>query len=351
MIAIISLAGIGILAMATVQEAMGSELGGLLFRNKIIYMLLGTAVLFGCYFLDYRKLKPLTSYLYGGAIVVMGLTLLLGTEINGTRSWLAIGPLGFRTGAVAVLLLLISLSGATPARQWGKRTNQLYQLTLRYLLPAGLLAATATLPYVMLYTIGFIVFVWTTRTDKKQLLLLSLPILSGAVIFVTRDSSLFDRISEFLSRDARYNYHSVEMVKAVQSAGWTGHGFASRIDTLPYIYSESILPYFIYCFGWAAGLFLVSVIFIFVARLWHMLKRLHDHYATVLGCSLLVYFGFQFMWPLLASFGVLPVISMEIPFIAYGGTTQILHFAAAGLWMSLYRRKNRIASAGNGELA
>lgn len=54
--------------------------------------------------------------LVAGAVVLLGLTLLGGAEVNGVRRWLALGPLRLHTGYL-VLPLVVTLADRLPAKR------------------------------------------------------------------------------------------------------------------------------------------------------------------------------------------------------------------------------------------
>ncbi|WP_208916221.1 FtsW/RodA/SpoVE family cell cycle protein [Paenibacillus uliginis] len=79
-----------------------------------------------------------------------------------------------------------------------------------------------------------------------------------------------------------------------------------------------------------------------------MTVSLNDPYAKRVTIAFTAIFGFYMLWPILMAFGIVPITGIALPFIAYGGSTQIFYFAAIGMLLSMYRRKNMLPSEGAG---
>ena len=59
---------------------------------------------------NHQKYKPRTPYIFLGALALLVLTLLLGREVNGARSWLGIGDLGIQPSEFAKLATILFLA-------------------------------------------------------------------------------------------------------------------------------------------------------------------------------------------------------------------------------------------------
>ena len=59
---------------------------------------------------NHQKYKPRTPYVFLGALALLVLTLLLGREVNGARSWLGVGDLGIQPSEFAKLATILFLA-------------------------------------------------------------------------------------------------------------------------------------------------------------------------------------------------------------------------------------------------
>lgn len=198
------------------------------------------------------------------------------------------------------------------------------------------------LPYAVIYLLGFLTLTWLTRKSISQFVIISSSIVGILLFIVTRVDYMNTKLLSFLNLGDQQSDQATQTLDAIRSAGWTGHGFTAANDMLPYVYSDSIFPYLIYCFGWGFGIFIVLLFLMFITRVLDMTRALKDDYAKHVSMGLLAIFGFRLMLPVLMAFGIVPIIGIDLPFIAYGGMTQVFDFAAAGILLSLYRRKDMV---------
>ena len=336
----------GLFGMLNVEASESLPVYFTLFTMKAVLTGLGLAALAICYFLDYRKLKKYSRIMFFGVLALMTYTLLAGSQINGRQGYLDLGFIMVNVVDLSLLLLLISLAGLKQESPYGI-IDFVIKTMYRCAVPALLFSLGGSPAQGMMYLTGFLVLTWASSKEKRLFYMISLPIavLSALSFMLFRGGYILQRLGTFLNPSGPEAYHWNQIEKAISSAGWSGHGFASTIKNLPYLQSESLFPYLIYCFGWGAGILVVLLVLMFLLRIGQMKLSLTDPYAKKVTTSLLVLFGFRLLWPILMAFGFVPIISIELPFIGYGGTLQIFDYAAVGMLMSMYRRKNMLRSA------
>ena len=98
------------------------------------------------------------------------------------------------------------------------------------------------------------------------------------------------RLEGLADREGDGGYFMRVIADAVSSAGWFGQGFAPN-PGIPYVYSDSIYPYLIYCFGWLFGIVVGMVVLLFLARMWSISNVLHDSYGKNIVTGVFVVMG------------------------------------------------------------
>lgn len=342
LILLVILSLIGLIGALSVDYA-GTEVVSYFFSRKLVYFGIGLIFLIGLYFMDYRKLKKYSGALFCITLCLMALTLIRGVGVNGHVTFINVGPIGFPMfGAASVVLLLIALAGMKPASQWGK-WESILQLLYRGVLPIALYSMSGTMVYMFIYLLGFLVLTWMTRRNNKQFAALTLlPFISIAYFLFTKRIYLMWRLEGLTDREGEGGYFMRVIADAVSSAGWFGQGFAAPNPGIPYIYSDSIFPYLVYCFGWLFGIALGMIVLMFLARMWSLSSVLHDSYGKNIVAGVIVVLGLRLLLPILMGLGVVPIVSMDLPFISNGGFNHMMDFAIVGLLLSIYRRKNMI---------
>lgn len=313
------------------------------FEKKALLTGIGFLVLVGFYFTDYRKLLKYADAIFFMTLGLMVFTLLHGSSINGSKSYLSLGPLGINAMELSLLLLLMSLAGQKRERLLGW-SEMFIQFMYRGLVPTWLFSMGGSLSLGLIYVIGYLLITWHANRNMKQLLIFGLPIVGLFTLILSQVGQLQDRLTSFFNPKQGENFQLIQTAEAIRSAGWAGHGFAARNDMLPYIQSESLFPYLIYCFGWGAAIIIGLLVLLFLMEIWRMTTSLHDPVAQRVTIAFTTVLAFHMLWPILMAFGMVPFASIELPFIA-GGTSQTLYFAAMGIVLSMYRRKNMLPSA------
>ncbi|CAM3321268.1 MULTISPECIES: FtsW/RodA/SpoVE family cell cycle protein [Paenibacillus] len=335
---------IGLFGMLNVDYSETPAFTGL-FAHKATFLGLGVIFLVLFYFLDYRKLKKHSGALFFITLCLMTYTLFQGVTINGQTLFLDIGPITIpMLGVVSCFFLLIALAGMKPVSQWGFWEGVLNML-YRGVLPVMLYALSDSMVYLVIYLLGFTWITWETSRNFRQFsLLMTLPFTSLAIVLLTKKQYLMWRLERTLDREGDGGYVMRAASEAVSSAGWFGHGFGAPNPRIPYIYSESVFTYLIYCFGWLFGITLGIMVFLFLARFWAISSVLQDAYAKHIVMAVIIVFCMRMLIPLFMGLGIIPAVSLDPPFISYGGTNQLIDLAVVGLILSIYRRKNMIPS-------
>ena len=316
-----------------------------MFARKVVFFGIGLILLIGFYFLDYRKLKKYSGVLFFITLCLMAMTEFSGTNINGANLYLHVGPIVIpMLGTVSVFLLLFALAGMKPASRWGP-WETVFHILYRGGLPIAFYSMGGSMVYMSIYLLGFLVLTWTTKRNIKQFAVLTLLSFIGVVyILFTKRIYLMGRLEGLADREGDGGYFMRVIADAVSSAGWFGQGFAAPNPGSPYVYSDSIYPYLIYCFGWMFGIVVGMVVLLFLARMWSIAHVLHDSYGKNIVTGVIVVLGLRLLMPILMGLGVVPIVSLDFPFISYGGVNNMLDFAIVGLLLSIYRRKNMIPS-------
>jgi cell division protein FtsW (lipid II flippase) len=110
--------------------------------------------------------------------------------------------------------------------------------------------------------------------------------------------------------------------------------------TMPSVTTDFALINVFASLGWFMGIALILSIIIYISRMFTVTKKIKDSYGFYLSFGACVYLAAQFISGILVNFGLLPTMSVTIPFISYGGVGYITNMAMIGLILSVWRRNN-----------
>ncbi|WP_028609532.1 FtsW/RodA/SpoVE family cell cycle protein [Paenibacillus harenae] len=352
------LLGIGLVAMYAMKFALSDDygLGEGYFPRQSLYVAVGVLLLIGIYFMDYRKLKKFSWYLYGFTVVIMFITSQIGIGMNGNKHWLVFGPFTLDIFAISSYLFMIAIAGTLVSNKEKAAGSFMEWLaigkmaTLYFLIPVWLYAVNYALVSFIVYGFGVMAIILFVSRNYKLLLTGLVLFAAGGLAFLKLNVSyyymLLDRLQAYLHPYSNPNgYHTLKVLESIQSAGMWGQGFGVENKMFRYIHSEMIFTYLIYSLGWVFGAAMVALVLLFAVKVISVSRKLRDPYAKGLVVGLFSVIGFHYLWNMLMSVGLLPITGMTMPFISYGGTQTIMEIAAIGVILSVYRRKNMLGRA------
>ena len=312
--------------------------------KDIIFVMMGIVAFLLLSNIDYRRfdngfliiLANITS------ITLLVLTLLIGTEVNGSKRWLDLGFTRFMPVDVSKVIIVFTLAYML------KRLDKI-GMNGRIAVPIGLLlvgqaalinmqpdmSSMAVFLLIGVSIIGVFFF------SMKQLLL-SITVAIGGGYFVGKmlilsESYRLDRFMEWwqsLSNIDMANDQIKYSILAISSGGLFGVGPGKSIFNKLYIpepHNDMILS----TLGEEYGLIGMLVVFLLYVLLLYRMGRLSakatDPFAKVIVFGIMIMITAQIMINYMTSLGMIPPTGIPLPFISYGGTNLLILMASMGI--------------------
>ncbi|MFN1835930.1 rod shape-determining protein RodA [Balneola sp. MJW-20] len=393
------LATIGLLAIYSATQGpvseFLSEFTRPIFRNQVIFRILGLIFLIGLQWISPRSFIQGSYLLYGIGIILMIFTLFFGSEINGAKSWLRFGPFSFQSSEIMKIATILATANYLTSRRDISAENIRAALTavLLILVPATLvllqndlgttLVFLALIP-VMLFWSGLpygvslfmispaiivylSVFSWVWGLiavfilsaliffiQKRVWLIVTsfvtgLVTLAGIQLALTQILKPHQVARIFAFTDPSYDpsgagWNVIQAKIAIGSGGLSGKGFMQGTQTQLKFLPEQWTD-FIFCvigeeFGFlGAGLVIITFIFLFT-RLLNMAGSHKHPFAQLVTVSITSVFFIHFFVNIGSATGLLPVIGIPLPFISSGGSAFLTNtiMLAICLNMDFYKR-------------
>ncbi|WNS45482.1 FtsW/RodA/SpoVE family cell cycle protein [Paenibacillus sp. MMS20-IR301] len=347
--AVMLLSAVSLLGMGSIQASGFLQIYHLMpLQRQFIGIMIGVSLMAGMYFINFKHLQQASGKIYAAAVMLIAVTLVFGPElINGNRRY--VGFLGFTFDLIGYspYVFVVALAGiwTSPGflSQRSIRLQELVKLAL-LLLPAGIYAAIRSFPELVVYlAVALIMYVWITRRWRSASLLTAAAVAAGA-LFIWNDALLRERVIGAVSYNLRPDstgYLNRVINEVITSAGWRGHGFGRTGAELPYAYSDLFTVYLIQCFGWAGGLLLFALVGWFCLKMISYVRAVRDPYGRMLILALGLMLSVRLIYALSIISGRMFITAIPLPFLSYGQHIFI-EFAAAGLLMAVYRRKDML---------
>ena len=351
-------AGILIIYSAT----RGSEMADL--KNASIqqgaWVGLGLVCFFALAFSDYHRWVAQGWFWFGGGIFLLLLVLAFGREVNGAKSWLRFGPVGFQPAEVMKLAFLVGSTALLVAfRERMEKFRTVLALVGLALIPVllilrqpdlgsaavflpmcfGLLFAGGTRLRFLLIPVGLglagflAIYLWVGHFGKE------LPFLK--TYQNNRIRTFFDPNLDPLGA----GWTIRQSIIAIGSGGFTGKGFL-RGDQNLYGFLPKNIAYNDFIFsvlgeewGFLGGSLLILAQAALLLCIAWIGIRAPDFEGRLLAGGVLGMLFTHFFINVGMTIKVVPITGIPLPFVSYGGTFLAVCMAAMGLMQSIWRQR------------
>jgi cell division protein FtsW len=331
--------GLSMLGLVMVYSATYSEVGTDFLFIRIGHMVLGVAAFFVASRVRYTSWRRYAPALY--LIVLVGLVLVLipniGTQINGARRWLDLGPMSIQPAEFAKLAAILALSCAIARLPHGSG------LPVKPLVAVGVLFILVFVEpdfgTSVVLLAGVAGTLWSSELRTRDLVLSGLVGLVAVTGMMVLEPYRRERFLTFLDPWAATDgsgYQVVQSMVAIKAGGFFGSGAGSggQGPYVPELGTDMIFT----LIGEELGLIGMVVViaafgFIALAGL-RIAMNAPSVMARCVAAGLTTMLIAQASFNIGAAMVVLPLAGMTLPFVSYGGSSLLVCFAAVGI---LYR--------------
>ncbi len=365
------------------------------FVKQLVWVALAIVVVIGIQFTSPRNYMQLSYVFYVIGLILMVLTLFIGTEINGAKSWIRIGPGNLQSSELMKIATILATANYLTSRRDISAENIRYALiaTVMILIPTVLVIlqndfGTAIvflslipvmlfwsgLPYgVSLFIISPAIILYLTVFDwtygvaatlimgififliQKRVWLTLASFVTGIITVAGVNVALTSilkphqiaRITAFTNPDfdpTGAGWNVIQAKTAIGSGGLFGKGFLEGTQTqlrfLPEQWTDFVSCVIGEEFGFAGlSLLILTYLFLFIQLL--RMARNHKHpFAQLVTVSVTSVFFIHFFINMGSATGLLPVIGIPLPFVSYGGSAFLTNsiMLALCLNMDFYKR-------------
>jgi len=275
-------------------------------------------------------------------LLILIFTILWGNQVNGSRSWLALGPFNINFVAISPLLFIVAMSGIINKWDWDNNLKCLQGLVL-FIVPLILILKAPSISTGSIYSIASIVIMIVSGAKFKKLLLIFGSFMTLLILSIVTEPDRLKRILTFLNPAADplgSGYLNIQLNKIISNSGLLGQGLTFNPHVLPELHTDFIFAFITYTFGWIASILLITFIVMFLIRIANIARQVKFNYAKLLISGFVSILAIQFLWNIAMNLGLAPIIGLGLPFISYSGSQLIINAATVGIISSIYRRKN-----------
>ncbi len=311
---------------------------------------------------NHRWVRILAPVVYLGSLVGLVLVLVMGSTINGSRSWIVIGGMSIQPSEFAKLSVAVMMALIVAERTEGSWR----QREVRHLDVLGMLAVAAlpillvlaqpdlgTVLVLVAIVFGVIAVSGAPRMWLAALAAGGVAAATAAVMLGLLKQYQIDRFLAFTNpaldpRGAGYNTEQARI--AIGNGGVFGQGLFQGSQTRAGFVPEQQTDFIFTVAGEELGLLGAGVILLLLAVvIWRALviaSRADDLFGRLAAAGIACWFGFQSFQNIGMCLGIMPVTGVPLPLVSYGGTSMFATLMAIGLLQNIHLRGQRSMGLG-----
>lgn len=314
--------------------------------NIAIAVVLGIAV----FAVDHRWVRIVTPVVYAGSVLGLLLVLLMGSTINGSRSWLVIAGFSIQPAEFAKLAVVAMLAMVVAERVENSRQRRVGPLDVAIMggiagVPALLIIAQPDLGTMLVLAATVFAVLAVAGIQRRWLVALVVSVVLFAVFVVSTGLLREYQVNRFLAftdpgldpRGAGYNTTQARI--AIGNGGLFGQGLFEGSQTRARFVPEQHTDFIFTVVGEELGLLGAGVLILLLGvLLWRALliaRRADDMFGRVAAAGIACWLAFQSFQNIGMCLGIMPVTGVPLPLVSYGGSSMFATMMALGLLQNI----------------
>ena len=335
------------------------------FKNQLLWVTMGSALMLISIKFDYHKLKPLVIPMIIFTVLLLFIVLFM-PEINGSRRWIDLGFATIQPSEVAKLTFVIYLSSLlSKIREKRVSSNFKDQISEHF--------TKDLLPFLFVFTLICVLVLLEPDLGSTLIIgatALALYFLSGSdalhvfgtfivvsvmglvtVIAAIISPYRLRRVETFLPLLLRGDvedplgagYQIQQILIAIGSGGLMGLGFGESRQKFQYLVettavTDSIFAVIAEELGFVGSIVLLFAFALFIFRGYKIARRAPDKLGMLLASGITFWLGLQAMLNIAANVALVPLTGIPLPFISYGGSSLLVTLIGVGILLNISKQ-------------
>ncbi|MBZ9812939.1 putative lipid II flippase FtsW [Mesorhizobium sp. CA15] len=341
--AFLSLMGLGIVLSFAASPAVAERIGLDSFHfatRQIIFTIPALIVMLAVSFLEARQIRRMSLVMICIMLVLMVAVLYIGVEVKGARRWVSLAGLSIQPSEFLkpAFVIICAWLFAEHRRQPDIPGNLFAMLLLALVI--SLLVAQPDLGQTMLVLGTWGVMFFMAGLPWFWIVALGAAGVGGVFAAYTVFPHVAARIDKFMTGEG--DTFQVDMGReALINGGWfgvgPGEGTVKRV--IPDSHADFVFSVAGEEFGLIMCFFIMSIFAFIVLRGLSIALKEQDDFTRYGVGGLVTVFGLQSAINMCVNLQLMPAKGMTLPFISYGGSSQIAIAVSMGMVLALTRKR------------
>ena len=329
-----------------------------LFLKQFVFYLIGFGIIYLLQRIPITYIEKFSIAFYLFALILLvGIFLVsptLAPIVNGARSWYNFRIFTLQPSEFSKIATVAMVSMLIKEKSFKENTDtiKLLKIALIISIPFILVLKENDLGNGLFFIFLFLGLVFLVCNKGKTLFRIYSVVIAGlaiiilAALYFPRLLSLvglksyqLNRILSWLNPEAYkldYSYQITQVLNEVKLGGLTGT-FVKNKNYIDEQFNDFIFSIIAKNFGFIGAAIFLFIFFIFVLRLFNIMKKCeqgnYSYYFILLSvCS----FCFSFFINIFSTLSIIPVIGISMPFISYGGSSLIANSILFGIIVKIH---------------
>lgn len=329
-----------------------------LFLKQFVFYLIGFEIIYLLQKIPITYIEKFSIAFYLFALVLLvGIFLVpptLAPIVNGARSWYNFRIFTLQPSEFSKIATVAMVSMLIKEKSFKENTDtiKLLKIALIISIPFILVLKENDLGNGLFFIFLFLGLVFLVCNKGKTLFRIYSVVIAGlaiiilAALYFPRLLSLvglksyqLNRILSWLNPEAYkldYSYQITQVLREIKLGGLTGT-FIKNKNYIDEQFNDFIFSIIAKNFGFIGAAIFLFIFFIFVLRLFNIMKKCeqgnYSYYFILLSvCS----FCFSFFINIFSTLSIIPVIGISMPFISYGGSSLIANSILFGIILKIH---------------
>lgn len=315
-----------------------------LLSSHAVKILLGIVALFIGMNVDYLKYRKLTKPALIFAIILLGVTFVLGGETKGAVRWLRYGGFGLQPSEFAKFALLFHLCALITVK------GEAIKDFKRGLLPmmiwigvvVGLVMAQPNFSAGMMIILLSCVMLFVSRARLLHLLATGAAILPVVGLYMVSAAYRMERLRSFIGgKSGKINYQLWQGIIGFGNGGILGVGpgeSKQRDFFLPESYGDFVFSIVGEEYGFVGTIFFLLLFLFIMLRGFKIAKNAKDEFSRLLAIAITSTVTLYALVNAGVTLGILPTTGLPMPFVSYGGSSLLFTSFAVGILLNISSR-------------
>lgn len=322
-------------------------------KKQLVNVAIGLVLMVTVMATDHRWVRIVAPLIYVASIIGLVLVLVMGSTVNGSRSWLMLGGLSIQPSEFAKLAVVIGMALLVAERaegSWRRKvgTGDVIGMLAIAGVPAALILLQPDLGTMLVLSatvFGVLAIAGAPRRWLAGLVGSGIVVAWVAVAAGFLKDYQLDRFMAFTNPDldprgAGYNVEQARI--AIGNGGIFGQGLFDGSQTRSGFVPEQHTDFIFTVAGEELGLLgagvLIALLAVIVWRALSIARHATDMFGRIAAAGIACWVGFQAFQNIGMCLGIMPVTGVPLPFVSYGGSSMFAGMLALGLLQNIHLR-------------